>query len=408
MIKILILDDSREKTNLIKTFLIEECQIDEGLITDCATIKDGRKILYSNDFDLMLLDLVMPRELGSEPSAEESIRFIEEIYYNSQIHIPVHIIGFSQHIKLVNEHNEKFEDRLWHLINFDYTNNEWKDKLKNKVCHLVSVKERFKEVIESKYKFDAGIICALESPELKEVLDLPLNWKEFRIENDPFVYHEGSLQTKKGNDYRIVACSINKMGMQAAASLSSMMISKFSIKQLYMVGICAGVRARNVNYGDIIISESTLDYGTGKMQENVQNEMVFNPEPHQLPTDQTILANIHNFLRNNEEILKIQSSYNGEKPNNLLSAFVGPIASGSYVVSSNSFVKSITQHNRKLIGIDMEGYGVYLACHFFNNTKALFIKSVSDYGDDQKDDRFQKYASYTSARFLYSFLFNSL
>lgn len=408
MIKILILDDSREKTELIRKFLMDECHINGDLITCGATIKDGRKILYSTDFDLMLLDLVMPRELGSDASAEESIRFIEEIYYNSQIHIPVHIIGFSQHINLVNEHNEKFEDRLWHLINFDYTNNEWKDKLKNKVCHLVSVKERFKEVIENKYKFDIGIICALESPELKEILNLPLNWKDFKIENDPFVYHEGTIQSKKGIDFRVVACSINKMGMQAAASLSSMMISKFSIKQLFMVGICAGVRERNVNYGDIIISESTLDYGTGKMHENSSAELVFSPEPHQLPTDQNILSNIHNFLRKEEEILKIQSSFDGEKPNNLLKAHVGPIASGSYVVSSSSFVKSIIQHNRKLIGIDMEGYGVYLACHFFSSTKALFIKSVSDYGDEKKDDRYQKYASYTSARFLYSFLTSTL
>ena len=56
----------------------------------------------------------------------------------------------------------------------------------------------------------------------------------------------------------------------------------------------------------------------------------------------------------------------------------------------------------------MECYGLYLACHFFNQTKALFIKSVCDFGDEKKDDSHQEYAAYTSARFIHSFLFNMM
>ena len=56
----------------------------------------------------------------------------------------------------------------------------------------------------------------------------------------------------------------------------------------------------------------------------------------------------------------------------------------------------------------MEGYGMYLACHFFNETKPLLIKSVCDFGDTHKGDDFQEYASFTSANFLFSFRFNVL
>ena len=36
------------------------------------------------------------------------------------------------------------------------------------------------------------------------------------------------------------------------------------------------------------------------------------------------------------------------------------------------------------------------------------IKSVSDFGDQDKNDNFQPYAAYTSANFLYHFVINKL
>jgi nucleoside phosphorylase/CheY-like chemotaxis protein len=408
MIRVLILDDSPEKTSIIRRFLSEECNIDNGLIDERQTIKDGRKILYENEYDLLLLDLVMPRDLESEATAEESIKFLDEIYFNSEIHIPVHIIGFSQYDELIQIHNESFEDKLWHLINFSFTNNGWKDKLKSKICHLISVKNRFRESIETKYTFDIGIINALESPELKAVLDLNCNWRTFRVENDPIVYHEGSIGTINGNAYRIIACSINKMGMQATASVASLIISKFKVKFLFMTGICAGVKERSVNFGDVIIAESLMDFGSGKMVENANGDFLFKPEPHQFPTNQNLIAKVNNFIRNNEELLKIQSSFQGTPSKTILQAKIGPVASGAYVVASKTVMTTITEPNRKLIAVDMEGFGLYLACHYLSETKPLFIKSVCDFGDESKDDSHQNYAAFTSARFLYSFLLNEM
>lgn len=408
MIKILVLDDSIEKIGIIKLFLKEECNLDEHLIDVGHSIKEGRKILYENDYDILLLDLVMPRDSESEPSADESIKFLDEIYFNSDIHIPVHIIGFSQYDELIQTHSETFEDKLWLLINFSYSNNSWKDKLKSKICHLISLKNRFKESIEAKMRFDIGIICALESPELKEILELPCIWKKFELDNDPNLYHEGSISTLNGNSYRLIACSINKMGMQATASVSSMIIAKFKVKYLFMTGICAGIKERGLEFGDIVIAENLTDYGSGKMTENSSGEFIFKPEPHQFPTDQNLISKVNNFIRENKELLTIQSGYKGTSSKTVLKAKIGPVASGSYVVASKMLLDTIIEPNRKLIAIDMEGYGLYLACHYFNQTKALFIKSVCDFGDENKDDSQQNYAAYTSSRFLYSLILNMM
>ena len=56
----------------------------------------------------------------------------------------------------------------------------------------------------------------------------------------------------------------------------------------------------------------------------------------------------------------------------------------------------------------MEGYGIYKAGQFHKGTTPIFVKGVSDYGDAGKDDDYQDYASYASARFVYEYLNNCL
>ena len=58
----------------------------------------------------------------------------------------------------------------------------------------------------------------------------------------------------------------------------------------------------------------------------------------------------------------------------------------------------------------METFGVfYSAFNGFNpKPKALSIKAVCDFGDADKSDDFQKFASYVSASFMYEFVLKEL
>ena len=58
---------------------------------------------------------------------------------------------------------------------------------------------------------------------------------------------------------------------------------------------------------------------------------------------------------------------------------------------------------RKVYGVEMEGSGIGRIA-FKNKISSLIVKSVSDYGDDEKDDEFHTYASSSSANFLIDFL----
>lgn len=410
MIKILIIDDSPKKIDITKKFLLEELNLVEDCLTIARNINEGRRNLYQGVYDILLLDLVLPINEESDANAEDSVKFLEEIYYNSQINAPGHIIGFSQHESLIEKHSSQFLDKLWHLIPFNFTDSGWKDLLKAKINYIISTKNNYLKSLKEINHYDIGIICALADPELKAIKNLSIKWAPLNIDGDPSVYYTGKITTLEGNTYKIIACAVNKMGMQASAIIATMMATKFSLKYLFMTGICAGLKRDELEMGDILIAENVIDYGSGKLDTDENGESLLKPELHQYPAPPNLLNKVQAFINSeSEEILAtVQSKYQGNKPKALLKAKILPMASGSYVVANSKFAESILKNNRKTGGIDMEAYSIYLTTHFLHQCNGLVIKSVCDFADKEKADDFQNYASYTSANFLYHFMVNYL
>jgi nucleoside phosphorylase len=90
----------------------------------------------------------------------------------------------------------------------------------------------------------------------------------------------------------------------------------------------------------------------------------------------------------------------GQAPEAQLSLRTGAVASGSAVIADADVVSEIQRKDRSLIGIEMEVYGIYAAANYasFPRPTAFAMKSVCDFGTKIKNDEFQVYAAYTSAR----------
>ena len=72
MIRVLIMDDTPDKTAKIKTVLKERCLLKEEEIEWAGSINSGRRKLALTVYDLLILDLVMPINDGDEVEAEGS------------------------------------------------------------------------------------------------------------------------------------------------------------------------------------------------------------------------------------------------------------------------------------------------------------------------------------------------
>ncbi|MBO9204626.1 MULTISPECIES: 5'-methylthioadenosine/S-adenosylhomocysteine nucleosidase family protein [Niastella] len=418
MVDILIIEDDLQKFESIKSCIEEVNQHLNNHVTHAECIIEAKKLVEQKQFDILIIDLVIPLRKGEVPHPDNCCAFLEELETSPFLNPPLFVVGLTKFLELNDDSANFFEERLFHLLKYELSSMEWRGKLKKILFHLYKVKEDFLSPTHFRHKYDAAFITALYNPEFEAVQKLATNWRQINHTDDPTIYYEATI-SENGKTKRILAVYADQMGMVSCATLCTKVILKFRPQYIIMTGITAGVRRANVNYGDILIADLCWDYNAGKIVEFKVEEkgsdqtftsLKFEPEPRALQIKPS-LKNKFIELSNNKDLLyKIRSGFLGKKITNDLSAFVGPIASGSQVVASSSKMNAIKDQNRKLIGIEMEAYGLKYACTQIFDSKVvpIIIKSICDFGDETKDDSFQEYAAYTSAQFAKHFLFHYL
>src|SRR3990167_1447895 len=149
MSRILIIEDNPEKLKRIIAFLNNECKVIDEYIDCAGNVQEGYDLLCEKSYDLLLLDLVLPKNKEDEPSAESGMQFLDEIHYNPNINIPIHIIGLTEFDNVFKDCYEQFEDKLWALVNFQLQSTDWTNKLKSKIFYLQNFKKNYKSYIKN-------------------------------------------------------------------------------------------------------------------------------------------------------------------------------------------------------------------------------------------------------------------
>lgn len=407
MTRILIVEDNKEKLKNISILLNQDCNVPDKDISVAGNVQEARELLTSGFYDLLLLDLVLPVNEGDEPREDSGAKFLEEIYYNPNINIPVHIIGLTQFEKVFISLAQEFEDKVWGLINFNLSTSDWREKLKSKIFYLQNFKKKYKEFIDEENRFDVAIITALDGE--FQAIKSTFGFSKFSSPNDTLIYYSGVVNTNANNNVKVITCCVNQMGMQSAAAVASKVISKFSPKLVIVAGICAGLKEASLSLGDIVVANQCWNYESGKISEGQSDEeFIFKPDLQLLTTNQSEISKIRDFSNQNSSVSKMYHEFNGNKPEKVPAIHFGSIGSGPYVLASKKYLQKLIKTDRKLIAIDMEGYGIYKACEFYTDTHAVFIKSVSDFGDAEKTDNYHDYAMNASARFVFDYITQTL
>lgn len=408
MIRILILDDDKTKADrvleVIKT--IPEILPDDVFLTqDLIQARDAcRQFLY----DLLILDLRLPNRIGDTPQDMAGCEFIKELNTSTTLLRPYHIIGLTAYDDVLEKSDPLFEDDLWRIIKYETQANSWRRQLTSKLQYLVTSKKALLETDAKRHIYDLGVVTALHVPEYQSILDLPAEWEEVKQPNDPTIYHKGLFQNGEKKLSVIAACA-QQMGMPAAAVLASKVIAQFRPRYLAISGIAAAVRGGNAKLGDILIADQSWDYESGKHR-IVEDIQVFEPDPKSIPLRVDIKELFLHLQAQNSFLADIQNNWRGGKQEGMLQVHIGPIASGSAVVQDESIISHIKAHSRKLIGLDMETYGVFFAAENSSLPQpiAMSIKSVCDFADKDKSDEHQAYAAFTSAQYLFRFALESI
>ena len=403
MIKILILDDNDSKVERIKEVITQNAEIDAHDVDIAFDLITARDLCRSKLYDLLILDLRLPNRKGDAPDDTAGCEFIKELNASTTLLKPYHIIGLTAYEDVLSKVDTFFAGELWCAIKFDPRATGWRRQISSKLLYLISSKRALKEGSGDLFTYDLAVITALQNPELQSILDLENSWTQTQLPHDSSIYYTGQFvgTTKK---LSVVAACAHQMGMSAAAVLATKLIYGFRPRYLAMTGVAAGVKGGDAKLGDILIADQSWDYESGK-HKTIAGEQVFEPEPRSIPLRVDIKERILQAVGGKKYVHEIENAWRGVKPSSPLLAHIGPVASGAAVIQDEQVVTHIKAQNRKLIGIDMETYGVFYAaenCSLPRPTP-IVMKSVCDFADPQKSAEHQAYAAYTSARYLRSF-----
>ena len=402
MIKILVTDDDQNKLKNIRSVLTSIPEIEEF---DTATnIIAAKKLMAVNHYDLLILDLCLPLRDGEDTSPQNGIDFLEDINRVNRIIKPYHIVGLSEFGGYIDQFKSKFDNQLWALIKYDATSNHWESLIKSKLNYLIESKRSLLNPKVMPYQYDLAIVTALRQTEMEAILELPASWESFKLPNDATEYHKGVF-SRDGKKLTIVAAAAPQMGMVAASVLTNKLINNFRPKHVAMAGIAGGIKGIG-NFGDILATEISYDSGSGKIKSDEDGNAMFEPDYRSIDLNVDLKETILSCKADRSFLDEIKKRWVGNKPTHELNIHLGPFASGAGVIQNKKIIDEIKGHSRKLIGIDMETYGVFYTCKNCSKPRPYTVasyKSLSDFGDHEKNDDYQKYAAYTSANFLYNF-----
>jgi nucleoside phosphorylase len=346
----------------------------------------------------------LPESADTTPSKDAGIKFLDELFSRDVYFRPREIIGLTGFNDVLTAAGDRFREDLWTVLFYEPSSDAWTEQLQRKVRYIgLAARGKDGNETTADYESHLCVLTALASPELAAVLELPWHWEKFERPNDATIYHVGRFE-RSGEVFKVIGAAAPRMGMPAAAVLSMKMIEAFRPRYIAITGILAGLRGQS-NVGDIVVADPSWDYGNGKraFKDGVPS---FSPSPHQISLDAFLRSKLAYMSQDAKLFDEIRRSWSGRPAaKSVLAMHIGPVASGASVLTDPSATREVVAQHRKLVGVEMESYGVFAAASecTLPQPKVFSIKSVCDFADESKDDDWQAYASYTSAQALRAF-----
>jgi nucleoside phosphorylase len=409
MFKILIVEDDSDKLREVTSILESIDGVEDHNIDHVIDSISAKNKLRDNFYDLVILDIAIPLRRSEQIDPEGGIKLLKEILTRDIYKQPSHIIGLTALDEIFTEATEAFANQILSVIRYSLTDIEWKGKLVNGLQQRLSAKFSC-DAVEQKYIYDVAIMCAVEV-EFNAIKSLSSSWSKVNVSSDSSPYFETTF-VKGQKVFKVVAACAPQMGMNASSVLAMKLIYNFRPKYLFMTGIAASIKdTTSHGFGDIIIIDECWDGGAGKITQDENGKNIFLQTANHHRLDRDIFEKMRTIKDNSNLLRQIKDDWKpNQVPNTELALHIGSVASVAGVIENQAVIDELKVKDRKLLGIEMEAYGMYYSAANASSPKptAIALKSVSDFANIDKADQFQAYASYTSAKVMHHFIIEEL
>lgn len=236
-------------------------------------------------------------------------------------------------------------------------------------------------------KTDVLVFTAL-AEELTSLLNSFQIQEELHSEKAPLIYYFSHVTSdlRDHQEISFVITCLHSMGNTDAGINASLAIEELRPQYIIMFGLAAGIRGRTA-LGDVIIASEIQYYELGK-----QSKGDIKIRPHSASVDPHLKNSMLNFNATSEPSWNFQVR-------------AGPFAVGEKIISDSDVVARLLENHPKLLGIEMESYGVGRAAHsILQRPRFIAVRGVSDFADESKNDHYRKIALENASFFLSMFM----
>jgi len=395
MISILLVEDNPAKIHAIAS-LIEECDLEHRLKVEMNVV-DAKKALQARRFDLLLLDINLPRRASSSPEIDGGLELLRWLKARGQAHRPPYIVGITSFDESFDRAKAEFNNLIWQITPVRLDESAWRAQLRESIS---TIEQQIRPPFVGdgvSHKTDVLVVTALTEPELTAVLRLSADFQRITVSHDASAYYRGRL-VRDRRSLEIVAVSASDKGLSGAAISATKGILSFWPKYVFMTGITAGLKGRT-QIGDVVFADPSWDWGSGKIKK-VKKKEHFIPAAYQRRLDETIARQVKELSSDIKFLEDVWNDATMTKPKIPPRVLLGAMASGASVLQSSDAVSRVLQQHKDVLAIEMEAFSIMFAAQTapLPRPMAIVAKSVCDNGDGKKNDKYQEYAAYTSSR----------
>ena len=211
-----------------------------------------------------------------------------------------------------------------------------------------------------------------------------------------FPAHVGMIDGRK-----VTVVCLHGMGNINAAAKTALTLERVPASLVVLAGIAGGIKSRTTELfsaqghllGDVLVAEQVIDYESGK-----QRPGGLERRPRAMPSSPQLLA-----AARETSLADWVHSISVERPDGagnrvMPQLHFGTVGSGEKVITDPAFVDPLMQVWTQLIGVEMEGLGVAIACHQRQPAPGfIMVKGICDWADPEKNDEWQAYAADAAA-----------
>lgn len=170
--------------------------------------------------------------------------------------------------------------------------------------------------------------------------------------------------------------SVGESGNEAIKPVLKPLIKKYKPKLVILCGIAAGVRSK-IEIKDVFITNQVSDLRRYKALND--GDFEFMPVPRKSPGDITLKF----------EIKYLENVLNTKLQEKITIHVDGICGNGGGVIKNKKYITAAGKTHAKMIAYEMEALGVWEICES-TNTPFFIVKSISDYGENGKDDSYHE------------------